>query len=258
MADYPFTDFGYNWQKYVCQSLKIKRFYTRGIGSSTYKALNWGAYVDSKSGVLISRPYPFVDYSEMEEVEGQTKIHGGGSQWDRIKAMIPDSIRNDIDLLFFMFYNDSVIEDIEVLGIPEWSTNNTTDSEWIADAELSDGGDYDINNIRGAFCSLVMKLQKRCPNAVLVCGTMMGGNGSTGDRASNTYVLNSHWTEFICTKKICNLMGIPLVDNRTSGINELNRADYIYDVVHPYLEKGGKALARSVISGLITIIPNIK
>lgn len=53
-------------------------------------------------------------------------------------------------------------------------------------------------------------------------------------------------------------MSITCIDNYgNDGINSLNRTSYITDAIHPYSDAGCNKVARSVISGLFPIIPNM-
>ena len=94
------------------------------------------------------------------------------------------------------------------------------------------------------------------PNAVIVLMTPISGRGEEGQL---NIELTSRMTEIAdAVKDVHNLMSIPCIDvYGTCGINGLNRTRYITDTIHPYSEDGSKMVARAVIGGMKSIIPNM-
>lgn len=242
------------WAAYVNKLLKFGAFHGRGIGSQKYA---WGtnggsvAFVDS-DGNLHSRndAYNKDDYTGSIP-EGCTAIRGCFCSWDRITHMIPESIRNDIDLVYIM----GGTNDDESKEYPTWVADDETDPEWkVSDFYATYGGDYNISTLEGGVASTIMKMQAWCPNAVIAVGTPLSGRGNTGELKPSLGT-----TEYTKTDRIkitCGLAGIPIVDvNRTCGINGLNRTNYIADQVHPYTDEGKMMLGRAVAGGLMYILP---
>lgn len=266
-ATYPYDipENSYNWQKYVCQFLKIGKFYTRGIGGATWEHMNNVSYINTETGALIgngtaiggvtiqNNTYAFDDYEHAPEIAGCTRVHSGLSDWDRIEASIPTSIANDIDAVF-MFCHNSSVGDLVV----NYLSSNVPDVAWTNSPSNPFGGDYDTNDSANAIISTIQKFHARCPNAVIIVGTPISGQGAND--GSSTINLNSDlsgYTRAFNTKKCASVMSSPCIDVfGTDGINSTNRNEYISDMVHPFKYKGGIATARAIIGGLIGIVPS--
>lgn len=242
-------DYEYMWGAYVHNYFKMGKFYGRGIGSSTFCWNNqqWFANPD---GSYNSRP-------PASQPSGTTVHRGCFCSWDRIKTMYSDSIRNDIDLILLMGGTNDFGVNNKIGDNPVWSASNTTDTDWKNDSEFYNGGDYDITNFKGAIASTVMKLQARCPNAVIVLLTQLSGQGAEKNPLTNTLGLNP--VDYAkAMQEVAQFMSIPCIDVfGTTGINNINSKDYITDGTHPYTIQGNKALARAVIGGLKGIIPRV-
>jgi len=177
-------------------------------------------------------------------------------RWDRIKAMIPESIRNTLDLVVVMGGTNDHLGNI-ALGAVTWSTANTTDTEWIADVTNGNGGDYGIDTYKGAMASMIMKLQKWCPNAVIVVASQLSGYGVSKNMTVNSLSLTPE-DYANAALDVAHKMSAPSIDVfGTTGINQQNTTMYITDGTHPYSRAGMLALGRAVAAGLKRIIPRL-
>lgn len=234
------------WARYVNDKLGFSNFYGRGVGGQSFR-YNTGTFFANPDGTYNSRP-------PAEQPEGTTVHNGSFCSWDRISAMIPDTIKDTIDLVFIMGGTNDLPagENVITYSEPIWSPENQKDSVWISSAD-SNGGDYDLNNFCGAIASTIMKIQTRCPNALIVLGTpLQRWDGYSQYKTGN--VNNTDLSDVM--KKVADYMGIPCIDvTGTCGINGYNYDTYITDGVHPYSDKGQAMLARTIISGLKQIEP---
>ena len=269
---------------FVSKEIPFANNYCRGVGGQFYMWNDGGWYCKKNGdGGYINR-YKAVDGS-ISTANGQTNIgstsdaeiqaiqdvlgyeielhRGCFCSWDRIKAMIPSSIRNTIDLVILMGgTNDhSAVEetpsDENIGGTVEWSATNITDTDWKNDTTFYNGGDFDVTTFVGAIASTIMKMQTWCPNAVVVLATPF----SRWDVGTHAQYKNSHG---ITLRDVSNIeidvaryMDIPYMDiNSQSGVNAWNYTKYVSDGVHPNTE-GQKMLARAVANGIISIVPII-
>lgn len=243
------------WARYVTDVLNFGEFYGRGIGGQTYTWNDYTFYANN-DGSYNSR-----DTSHNPPI-GTTEHRGCFSSWDRIKTMIPDSIADTIDMIFLMGGTNDINGVEEVGGgsvieyeIPIWSATNTTDTDWVSSTQYN-GGDYDVAKFSGAIASTIMKLQTRCPNAIIVIGTPFS-------RWSNKLNLEIKGkTMFDVAEvemKVARFMSMPHIDvNGFCGVNGFNSTEYQPDGVHPKTEKGMKMLGRTIIGGLRGIDPIIQ
>lgn len=260
---FPFPITQNNWGNRVADYFNFAKQYGRGIGSTTFMWRNGHggqvAWVDPITGNYVGRndSYNYDNYiGHVTIPAGCTPIRGDGCSWLRIKSMFPDSIKNEIQSVLVMFHNDyhqNMDTDVEFI------VGNTTDPEWAASTEYATlGGDYNIETVQGGIASTIMKLQTRLPNAKIIIMTPISGvYAESGvldgdfDNTQSALMLKLAKT----VKDIAMRMSIPCIDNYANdGINSLNRTEYIYDNIHPYTEKGSKAVAASIIGQLKTII----
>lgn len=115
---------------------------------------------------------------------------------------------------------------------------------------------FDTTKFKGALAETIRKMQIRCPNAVIVVMSNVGGRG-TGTGAEGTVPLTDSrgLTPFDFAKaaeEVARFMGVYFIDVWSCGINCFNRTRYIADAVHPN-DEGGKLIARKVIEGLKNI-----
>ena len=237
---------GHGWARYVNSEYAFGSFYGRGVGGQTFR-WNTNTFEVSEDGRYISRG------------TSADNCKGCFCSWERIEKMVPSSIAESIDLVLIMGgTNDlSGVEEVSVDGEvyfskPLWSSDYTTDNDWVA-SEAYNGGDYDVTSFSGALASTIMKLQTRCPNAIIVVATPL----SKWD-GNNQYVSNGkslfELSEIIM--ETARYMGINCIDvNGTCQINGVNFNECISDGTHPYHEEGKKMLAHAIIDGLRKISP---
>lgn len=248
------------WAKYVNHTHGFRQFYGRGIGSQAfnYRTHGGAACFINADGTYNSRDNEYnKDNYEGDVPTGTTLCRGAFCSWDRITQMIPESIKDSIDLVFVMGGTNDTLSDAELT----WVANDETDPEWAASDEYDDyGGDYNINTLIGGVASTIMKFQAWLPNALIVLGTPFGGqtneqnHDGTGERRPG-YTPDEYEKAKII-KEVAYRFGIPCIDvYATCGVNTLNSPLYITDGTHPYNDAGQKMLARAITSGLNEIAP---
>lgn len=261
------------WGNRVADYFKMSKHYGRGIGGQKYA---WGTnggsitWIEKATGKMIDRS----DAYTLESWDGETftsnvsdadrtriikgladgsviSIRGCACSWLRITSMYPESIKNDVDVVFVMFHNDSV-DGNEF----SWVEGDTTDPEWAASSYYATyGGDYNINTLEGGIASTIMKLQTWLPNAVIILGTPINGQGTAGQLRPDA---NGLYKQVQHVKNVGLRFSIPVIDvYATCGINGLNRIEYITDNIHPYSVAGSKMVARAIIGGFKTILPKV-
>lgn len=261
------------WGNRIANYFKMSKHYGRGIGGQRYAWINNGGsvtWVYKDTGIMINRNDAFnLDSwdgssfpSTWTEAQKNTILNGlaDGSvvsirgcmcSWLRIISMYPASVKDSIDAVYVMCHNDGV--DGKEFS---WVEGDTTDPEWAA-SELyaTYGGDYNISTLEGGIASTIMKLQAWMPNAVIILGTPINGQGTTGQLrpdADGLYKQVEH------VKNVGLRFSIPVIDvYATCGINGLNRTEYITDTIHPYSVAGSKMIARAIIGGFKTILPKV-
>ena len=248
------------WAKYVNATHGFRQFYGRGIGSQAfnYRTHGGAACFINADGTYNSRDNEYnKDNYEGDIPSGTTLCRGAFCSWDRITQMIPESIKDSIDLVFIMGGTNDTLSDAELT----WVANDETDPEWAASDEYEDyGGDYNINTLIGGVASTIMKFQAYLPNALIVLGTPFGGqtneqnHDGTGERRPG-YTPDEYEKAKII-REVAYRFGIPCIDvYATCGVNTLNSPLYITDGTHPYNDAGQKMLARAITSGLNEIAP---
>ena len=260
------------WGNRVADYFKMSKHYGRGIGGQKYAwGTNGGAvtWVYKDTGVMINRNDAFnLDNwdgssfpSTWTEAQKNTVLNGlaDGSvvsirgclcSWLRITSMYPAAIKDSVDVVFVMGHNDPA-DGNEF----SWVEGDTTDPEWAESEQYATyGGDYNISTLEGGIASTIMKLQAWMPNAVIILGTPINGQGSTGKLRPDA---NGLYKQVEHVKNVGLRFSIPVIDvYATCGINGLNRTVYITDTIHPYSVAGSKMIARAIIGGFKTILPN--
>lgn len=255
-----------SWGYYVKTHLGMSKLYGRGIGGQTYSWRTNGGSVSfiNSDGSLHSRDDNFNYDNYIGEVPiGTTKVRGAFCSWSRITAMIPDSIKDTIDFIYVMGGSNDIPGSGTPIGNHNFVKGSEVDVEW-RNSSYYNGGDFDVTTYIGGMCSTIMKLQAWCPNAVIIVGTPPNGRATSNPNSNETTwcknELGLYYIDYVeKQEKVLKDFGVPCIDvYGTANVNPFNRVDYITDWVHPYSDKGCKALARSVIGGLKSIIPNIK
>lgn len=275
--DYPYNLVNtQKWGNRVADYFKMSKHYGRGIGGQRYAWKSNGGSITwlyKDTGILYNRndSFNFDDWDGVSFPEDWTdgqkntvlnglkdgsivSIRGCACSWLRITNMYPESIKDEIDVVFVMFHNDG-IDGTEF----SWVEGDTTDPEWAASNYYDTyGGDYNINTMEGGLASTIMKLQAWMPQAIIVVGTPISGRAD-GNNASelNQALKTTLFAQCKHVKNVANQLSIPVIDvYATCGINGLNRTKYITDTIHPYSVAGSKMIARAIIGGLKTILPN--
>lgn len=228
------------WQDYVTEYFGFAKHYNRGIGSSTF-AKNDQTWYANPDGSYNSR-FGFAGVTEAPE--GTTEHEGYLCSSDRIDASVPE----DADLILIM-----------------GGTNDMGSNVPLGDLSFP----FDEETFKGAVAATVVKIQEKVPGAVVVLASPLSGRGpEPAEGASlpdNRDVEEVMVNELGLTtedyrdamEEVARAMSIPFIDvYGTTGINQWNRSLYIRDVVHPS-ERGGMAVARSVIGGLEQVKPNM-
>lgn len=116
-----------------------------------------------------------------------------------------------------------------------------------------DGYEYSTGTYPGSIRRMIQLLQENFPNAKIIFATCVGGRGLVAGenmlyQPKNTLGYTTEDYAKKC-KEVCHEMSIPVIDVfANSGINQLNRATYIADLVHPNAN-GYKKLANVFING---------
>lgn len=262
-----------NWANRVANYYGMSKQLGRGIGSQGFMWRdNGGAicFINADTGTLIDRMqnYNYATWMALEEkdfydsvrhIDLSSKvskeqidngviipIRGCFCSWLRIKTMFPESIKDNVDLIFVMGGTNDSHDETKATWVP----NDETDPEWKSSEYYSAyGGDYNISTIKGGIASTIMKMQAWMPNAIIVLGTNLNGHGADktlgvdeADKAKDMI-------------EVAQLLGIPCIDVfGTTGINGLNSTRFITDGIHPYSVIGSKYVARSIIGGLKSVI----
>ena len=239
------------WAAYVNSHYGFNNFYGRGVGGQSF-IWNANTFYANTDGTYAGR---YGQQGLTSAPKGTTEHKGCFSSWDRIKTMIPDSIKNTIDFVFIMGGTNDIgtFSDRIKWTTPNFNAQNVTDTDWLNASEYN-GGDYDVNTFSGAICSAIMKMQIRCPNAIIVIGTPLA---KWVDK--NAYSKNGVTMEDVADImiKTARYMSIPYIDvNGTCGINGFNYTKYITDGTHPYCDAGYRMLARTINGGLKNILPH--
>ena len=250
------------WAKYVNDVMGFSHFYGRGVGGQTYVWNSGDFQADLETGQYINRG------------TANDNCLGCFCSWQRISTMIPDSIKDDIDLIWLMGGTNDISNVEETTGQsaieyhkPVFIQNQGTDTAWQNAAEYN-GGDYDVTTFSGAVASTIMKLQYRCPNAIIILSTPMPRwytDTFHPTTTQQTEIFQNGEHNGVTTVdvsdveiKVARYMSIPYYDTCSmTGINGFNWSQYM-NGVHPYPVAGQKMLARTVIGALETIYPKIQ
>ena len=188
--------------------------------------------------------------------EGSTAINSCMCNWERINAQIP----SDADVVFVFGGANDGSSGFATWHLPDatWVAGSMSDPAWGASAHYATyGGDYKISEFKSAIASTIMKIQCKAPNALIIFCTVAKTKGVTGQNYTDIYNNPSAYDEQLIadfTLQTTRRMGVPCIDlYGTSGINNINRATYVADVIHPNSE-GKKLLGRAIVSGLKPIL----
>lgn len=267
---YPYSTTATNakWGGKVAKYFNFANIYNRGIGSTTFNYYNTHggqvAWCKTNTGEYVDRndSYNYDNYEGHVTIPSDcTPIRGCGCSWLRITTMFPASIKDTIDVVLVMFHNDFHQDMVTECS---WVENSTYDSEWAGSEYYENyGGDYNIETVRGGIASTYMKLQAWMPQALIVLmspisGVYVNGNDDVMDLENPESAKMKKLSETV--KDIAFRLSVPFIDvYGTDCINSLNKKlrNYVTDGIHPYSNAGCNVIARAIISGLHSIVPNI-
>lgn len=274
-----------SWQKYLYDYFGFGSYVGSGIGGTGFCPMLSHKYVLPDNYVDGSSLSPSSVISGTSETLAQNMDF---SSWYRINRCIP----SDADVILVMGGTNDFGRIVgSSLPTRKRDENNRVYGNWLFDSEITDttrdiewtasshyatyGGDFNRENVAGAIESTIMKLQAKCPNALIVFATPVKTNLGT-DWVNNTntgqkYLNGNYYSENgeipLCfetdyqkiIKDVCCEWGIPVVDiYGTCGINHANYAigGYQGSGVHPNAD-GRKMMARAFISGFKNIVAKI-
>lgn len=243
------------WAEYINDDIPFKMFYGRGIGGQTYEWRTAGGsvcFIDN-TGNYVSRndSYNKDNFPGMVPT-GTTAVRGAMCSWDRITHMFPESIKNNINLIFlFAGSNDTY-----TATDPQWVYNSAVDPEWAASSYYAAwNGDYNIETLAGGLASTILKLQAWMPNALIVVGTPLNGRTDVPG-GTKPQTIPPEYDKSIVILNVAKMFGCSSIDVfGECGINVLNSPTYITDGLHPYTDAGEKMIARTIIPRLNAIYP---
>jgi lysophospholipase L1-like esterase len=196
------------------------------FGDSITAGATWQPYLMSKLG--------FSSYTNLGV--GGTKLADDGSNTGMVTDARINTIPLDSDVILLMG------------GTNDWGSIPLGDLTY----------PYDVTRFKGALAQTILKLQTRCPNALIVVMSLLSGRGDVNGSgqaingttpAVNSLGLTSE-DYANATKDVCHYMSTPFIDVfGKTGINQFNRATYITDTVHPN-SAGGKLMANVIVNGL--------
>lgn len=107
----------------------------------------------------------------------------------------------------------------------------------------------DISTFIGSVATIVKKLQVHCPNAKIILMSNINSRGTTGQNRDSQEIGPYGYTPYdfaVAMKQAAEWLSVAYVDMWSCGINQLNRATYIQDSVHPNAA-GGQLIARKLM-----------
>lgn len=128
--------------------------------------------------------------------------------------------------------------------------------------DTNKSGSFDDTHFMSAYAHTLKKLQTRCPKAIIICMTPIGGSVVETGVSLNYPKINSQGQQLKDFRdaiiSISAQYGYPCIDiYGESGLNVFNAPEYLQDNVHPN-DKGARLLANAVINGLKRYEPLIK
>lgn len=183
------------------------------------------------------------------------------SDWARIDATIP----NDVDIIIvgtsandsqygeYWIKEDSVdMSGFVIDGSIEKTPHTGWDTAWQnSDEYVNYNGDWDRSFLGGAIRSTIMKLQAKAPNAKIFVTNWCNSRGAAGQIETSTHDAKNTENTLSIMKKICNDFGVELIDLFSdSGINPLNRLQYVKDSIHLTDDGYTKMMAQPIVSAV--------
>ena len=148
---------------------------------------------------------------------------------------------------------NSIDTDTDIITV----MGGTNDFDYCADIGTIDAlqESYNEATFMGSLASIVKKLQARCPNARIILMSLVNSRGVTGQNSDNQQVSRYGFTPYDfakATKEVAEWLSVDYIDTWSCGINQLNRAKYISDSVHPN-DEGGKMIAFKIMQYFDTL-----
>lgn len=288
----------YTEKSEICNVTGFKEEYNHPILTRQYPFFNkkWVVFIDSigTTGVVMKESETLFERSETygyRSTENAYTWHRYVSDYLQLGGCINDSVGgsciSNASTLFAPFCErvDNIIEDETVAlvllsgGSNDWYYNvpmgETPTFFGPQNGDVYDEFDentLDKGQFKSAYAYVILKLQKKYPNAVIVAATPYykarlcnGYEGNTDEynKVGKNKLGFTCLDYFDAAKEIAGLLGIPIIDcYRTSGINCGNWRKFLSDGTHPWVADGVglKMYARCLIGGLQTIfgqMPNI-
>lgn len=133
-------------------------------------------------------------------------------------------------------------------------TNDFAGSIPIGNTTYGENG-YTKTTFKGGIAYIIQRLQDVAPNTKIIFGTQLSGDGGNVSVENMTHLATNSLgltpLDYVnAMKDVCEEFSIPCVDVfGTCGINQLNRASYIKDTVHPN-DEGIKKIENAIYTGL--------
>ena len=148
---------------------------------------------------------------------------------------------------------NSIDTDTDIITV----MGGTNDFDYCADIGTIDAfqESYNEATFMGSLASIVKKLQARCPNARIILMSLVNSRGVTGQNSDDQQVSRYGFTPYDfakATKEVAEWLSVDYIDTWSCGINQLNRAKYISDSVHPN-DEGGKMIAFKIMQYFDTL-----
>lgn len=183
------------------------------------------------------------------------------SDWARIDATVPSDAdiiivgtgANDCGYGEYWIKEDSVdMPGFVIDGSIEKTPHTGWDTAWQnSDEYVNYNGDWDRSFLGGAIRSTIMKLQAKAPNAKIFVTNWCNSRGITGQIGTSTHDAKNTENTLSIMKKICNDFGVELIDLFSdSGINPLNRLQYVKDSIHLTDDGYTKMMAQPIVSAV--------
>lgn len=183
------------------------------------------------------------------------------SDWARIDATVPSDAdiiivgtgANDCGYGEYWIKEDSVdMPGFVIDGSIEKTPHTGWDTAWQnSDEYVNYNGDWDRSFLGGAIRSTIMKLQAKAPNAKIFVTNWCNSRGIAGQIGTSTHDAKNTENTLSIMKKICNDFGVELIDLFSdSGINPLNRLQYVKDSIHLTDDGYTKMMAQPIVSAV--------
>lgn len=233
----------YSWQKVVCESLGIENHIGVSIGGSGF-CWNPNRRYTYPSNFVLGDNLPVGCF-----ISSDGASNANFCSWDRISKTIP----KDADVVIIGTGTNDIGSMSSDLA---FRTVNIQDTDWVASSEYSKyGGDFNTGGVRGAIMSTIMKIHCQAPNADIY---LTNWCNSRGDNGTNNQTNTSRETETMAMLEDMEYAsknaGVPLFDLfHNSGINPLNRSDYVIDIIH-LNTKGYKKMGNVIACAIKSLI----